>query len=60
MRQRFGVNVLALHHPQIDDYHQHAGFELNPGPDTVLHPGDVLIVVGNAQQLAQVHKALEA
>jgi len=60
LRQRFGVNVLALHHPQIDEYHQHAGFELNPGPDTVLHPGDVLIVVGNAQQLAQVHKALGA
>jgi len=58
LRQRFGVNVLALHHPQANEHHRRAGFELNPGPDTVLHPGDVLIVVGNAQQLAQVHKAL--
>ena len=60
LRQRFGVNVLALHHPHADEYHQYAGFELNPGPDTVLYAGDVLIVAGNAQQLAQVHTALGA
>lgn len=60
LRQRFGVNVLALHHPHETDEHGHSGFELNPGPDTVLHAGDVLIVVGNVEQLALVHAALEA
>jgi len=60
LRQRFGVNVLALHHPHATEDNSHSGFELNPGPNTVLHAGDVLIVVGNAEQLAQVHKALEA
>jgi len=58
IRQRFGVNVLALHHPQADDYHRQAGFELDFGPDTVLHVGDVLIVVGNATQLSKLHQAV--
>jgi len=60
LRQRFGVTVLALHHPHVDEYQGDLGFDLNPGPDTVLHAGDVLIVVGNAVQLAQVHEALES
>jgi len=51
---------LALHHPHVDEYQGDLGFDLNPGPDTVLHAGDVLIVVGNAVQLAQVHEALES
>ncbi len=60
LRQRFGVNVLALYHPHATEIQGHSGFELNPGPDTVLHAGDVLIVVGNARQLAEVHQALKA
>ena len=37
-----------------------SGFELNPGSDTVLHEGDVLMVVGHSEQLARVHQALGA
>jgi len=51
LRQRFGVKVLALHFPHAAKAHGHFGFELNPGPDTMLHAGDVLIVVGNAQRI---------
>ncbi|RME81102.1 MAG: potassium channel protein, partial [Caldilineae bacterium] len=60
LRRRFGVTVLALYHPHGHSSDQLAGFELNPGSDTVLHEGDVLIVVGNAERLSRLHRALGA
>ncbi len=59
LRQRFGVTVVALYHP---DHAQHSdiGFDLNPGPETVLHANDVLIVVGQRAQLTKVHHALQS
>ncbi len=59
LRQRFGVTVIALYHPD-NASHSDIGFDLNPGPNTVLHTDDVLIVVGKHDQLARVHEGLRA
>ena len=53
LRRRFGVSAISVWHPQT-------GFELNPGPDATVHAGDALIVVGTAEQLQHVHRALHA
>ena len=53
LRRRFGVSVISVWHPE-------SGFELNPGPDAIVHAGDALIVVGTAEQLQHVHRALHA
>lgn len=60
LRKRFGITVISLYHPRSDGHNHEAGFELNPGPDTVLHAGDALIVVGKSGQLIQVHDMLKA
>lgn len=60
LRRRFGVTVIALYHPKATDHEEEIGFDLHPGPDAVLYPNDVLIVVGTQQQLAQVHAALQS
>ncbi|NOZ50553.1 MAG: potassium channel protein [Chloroflexi bacterium] len=59
LRQRFGVTVVALYHPDIAQ-HIDIGFDLNPGPETILHASDVLIVVGRREQLESVHRALQS
>lgn len=61
LRQRFGITVIALYHQHIDDMHLSptGHFELNPGPNARLHPGDVLILVGTGQQLQALHEALK-
>jgi voltage-gated potassium channel len=61
LRQRFGITVIALYHQNEAGQERITGnFELNPGPDTVLRPGDVLIIVGTAEQLHHLHQALKA
>ncbi|MCO6450693.1 MAG: TrkA family potassium uptake protein [Caldilineales bacterium] len=60
LRRQFGVTVIALYHPDLPEFHEVTGFELNPGSDAILHAGDVLIVVGTSEQLARVHQALGA
>ena len=61
LRQRFGITVIALYRGQEDRPDSATGrFELNPGPDSLLHPGDVLIIVGTAEQLHHLHQALKA
>ncbi len=61
LRTEFDVTVIALYHPDAENHgHAAQGFELNPGPNTTLHEGDVLILVGTKQQLEAVHKALGA
>ena len=59
LRQRFGITVIALY--CTHETHQNAtgGFVLNPGPDARLHPDDVLIIVGTAEQLHHLHDALK-
>jgi voltage-gated potassium channel len=58
LRQRFGVNLLAVRHLESQEEPGRASFELNAGGDTVIHPNDVLIVAGEAEHLAALHKAL--
>ncbi len=61
LRQRFGITVIALYHCLEERPQRPTGkFELNPGPDTILSPGDVLIIVGTAEQLHRLHQALRA
>lgn len=61
LRRRFGITVIALYHGEDQETARITGrFELNPGPDTILKPGDVLIVVGTAAQLHHLHQALKA
>jgi voltage-gated potassium channel len=60
LRRRFGVTVLALYHPLATAQKDEIGFDLHPGPDTILYPDDVLIVVGTRPQLAQVHAVLQS
>ena len=61
LRQRFGITVIALYHNLDKQKQDNTGpFELNPGPDTRLQPGDVLIIVGTAEQLHHLHNALKA
>ncbi len=59
LRQRFGITVIALYHAHEAHPTRTTGrFELNPGPDTVLMPGDVLIIVGSSDQLHHLHHVL--
>jgi len=61
LRQRFGITVIALYRGEGGRPNSVTGkFELNPGPNTVLQPGDVLIIVGTSQQLHKLHQALRA
>lgn len=60
LRQRFGITVIALYCTHETHKHATGGFVLNPGPDTRLHPGDVLIIVGSAEQLHHLHNALKS
>ena len=48
--RRTGVLVVALK-PHT------GGYGFNPGPQTVLKPGDVLIVIGTPQQLAALRQS---
>jgi len=61
LRKRFGITVIALYHPgkKAPAEDTTGGFELNPGPETILRPGDVLIIVGTAEQLHDLHNALK-
>jgi voltage-gated potassium channel len=60
LRQRFGITVISLYHGKEEKTHPDIGrFELNPGPDTRLRPGDVLIIVGTSDQLQRLHNALK-
>lgn len=45
IRRRTGLLVLAIKSQQH-------GYQFNPGADTILHAGDVLIVVGTEEQLS--------
>ena len=58
LRKRFGIIVIALYHTDSEKYREHGGFELNPGSQTSVHVGDVLIVVGRTEELRKVHEAL--
>ena len=49
LRNRFGVNITRIHR---------AGMMLLAGPDTVLHMGDRLIVVGHGKGLSETEKVL--
>jgi voltage-gated potassium channel len=60
LRQRFGITVIALYCQHEQHENATGGFVLNPGPDTRLHPGDVLIIVGAAEQLHHLHNALKS
>ncbi len=61
LRQKFGITVIALCRKENGQQDQVTGaFQLNPGADTVLKPGDVLIIVGTAEQLRHLHQALRA
>jgi len=61
LRRRFGITVIALYRGNGERPDSTTGgFELNPGPDTVLQPGDVLIIVGTFQELHRLHQALRA
>ena len=60
LRQRFDITVIALYCQHEQHENATGGFVLNPGPDTRLHPGDVLIIVGTAEQLHHLHNALKA
>lgn len=60
LRRRFNVTVLALCRPTSAAPEDEIGFDLHPGPDTILHPDDVLIVVGTRTQLAKVHAVLQS
>jgi len=52
IRERTGVMVVAFHRPGQP-------IEINPDADSSLHPGDVLIVMGNDAQVEQLrHHAL--
>ncbi|NOX62032.1 MAG: potassium channel protein [Chloroflexi bacterium] len=55
LRRNYGITVIALFHPEDEEGRNYGGFELNPGSDAMLHAGDVLIVVGNTEQLRRVH-----
>jgi voltage-gated potassium channel len=48
IRRRTGLLVLAIKS-------QKQGYQFNPGADTILHSGDVLIVVGTEDQLSRLH-----
>ena len=55
LRRNYGITVIALYHPDDHGHENYGGFELNPGSETMLHEGDVLIVVGHMEQLRRVH-----
>ena len=59
LRQRFGITVIALYCMHETYKNATGGFVLNPGPDARLHPDDVLIIVGTAEQLHHLHNALK-
>ncbi len=59
LRQRFGITVIALYCTHKTYQNATGGFVLNPGPDARLHPDDVLIIVGTAEQLHTLHNALK-
>lgn len=48
--RRTGMLIVAIKSP-------HSGYRFNPGADTVLREGDILIVMGTPQQLAALHKS---
>jgi voltage-gated potassium channel len=52
IRRRTGLLVVAI------KSHEH-GYQFNPGPDTVLKHGDILIVVGTEEQLTYLHSQEE-
>ena len=45
---RTGMIVLAIQPTQ-------GGYRFNPGPDTPLQAGDILIVIGTPEQIARLH-----
>ena len=53
LRERTGALVLAIRKPD-------GGFVTNPGPDTTVTPGDVLISIGTADQLATLERVAES
>jgi voltage-gated potassium channel len=52
IRRRIGLLVVAI------KSREH-GYQFNPGPDTVLKSGDILIVVGTEDQLHYLHSQEE-
>lgn len=50
LRKKFGVNVVAVQHGSSGE----AGAFAVPAPDTVIRPGDVLIVVGSSEHLGKL------
>jgi len=52
LRKRFGVTVVAIKHPD-------GSLDLNIHGETVLHGGDVLILLGNPENLERALKWLE-
>jgi voltage-gated potassium channel len=48
IRRRTGLLVVAIKS-------QKQGYQFNPGADTILHAGDVLIVVGTEEQLSRLY-----
>jgi len=48
IRRRTGLLVVAIKS-------QKQGYQFNPGADTILHAGDVLIVVGTEEQLTRLY-----
>ncbi len=59
LRARFGITVIALYCTHEKHENETGAFVLNPGPNTRLHAGDVLIVVGAQAQLHNLHRTLE-
>ena len=60
LRSRFGITVIALYCTHEKHEGETGGFVLNPGPNTRLHAGDVLIVVGTRAQLHKLHHTLKS
>ena len=50
LRQKTGCNIIGYKSPDGE-------YVVNPSPDTIIGPGSKIIVVGNAQQIAQLQKS---
>jgi voltage-gated potassium channel len=53
LRQRFGVVVVGIQRAN-------GQMEFNPAPDTAMHPGDFLVVLGRSQSLRELEAAAAA
>ncbi len=52
LRKRYGLSVLLIHRPTEETLLEGRG-ALFPSPDTALHPGDRLLVMGNKKKLSK-------